>query len=90
MSFTAVIAIVVIVSLSVAALFVAEEPLDEVFNLNSTMEGFPVQTLPANVAQRGECGRSSASECPLAACGVVSETLLTNPVDNSRQATHSI
>ena len=54
MGIAAIIAIAVIVVLSVVSVFVAEEPLDEIFHLEAAMNGFPLQPLATKTANRND------------------------------------
>lgn len=47
-----IIVIAAIVVLSILAVIVAEEPLDEVFHVKAAMQGFPLQPLATKVAPR--------------------------------------
>ena len=54
MGIAAIITIAAIVVLSIVSVFVAEEPLDEVFHLEAAMNGFPLQPLATKTANRDD------------------------------------
>ncbi len=61
MGIAAIITIAAIVVLSVVSVFVAEEPLDEVFHLEAAMNGFPLQPLATKTANRNNANPRATS-----------------------------
>ena len=62
MSTVSIIVIAAIVVLSILAVVVAEEPLDEVFHVKAAMQGFPLQPLATKVVSKPSIENDTSNE----------------------------
>lgn len=62
MSTVSIIVIAAIVVLSILAVIVAEEPLDEVFHVKAAMQGFPLQPLATKVVPKPSTKKDASVE----------------------------